>query len=64
LWGTVQYLFGYYITNFITLKKVYGAYLFAIVVIFWIYYTSFVFILGAEIGQLYRERHEKLKGAT
>jgi membrane protein len=58
LWATVQYLFGYYLTHFITLKKVYGAYLFAIIVIFWIYYTSLVFILGAEIGQLYRERRE------
>jgi uncharacterized BrkB/YihY/UPF0761 family membrane protein len=27
-----------------------------VVVAFWIYYSAVVFILGAEIGQLYRER--------
>jgi len=59
LWYLAQQLFGYYITNFITLKRIYGAYFFLIVVAFWIYYTSLVFILGAEIGQLYRERAEK-----
>jgi uncharacterized BrkB/YihY/UPF0761 family membrane protein len=25
---------------------------------FWIFYASIVFLLGAEIGQLYRERRE------
>ena len=59
LWQVAQELFGFYITNFVTLKRVYGAYFFLIVVAFWIYYTSLVFILGAEIGQLYRERSEK-----
>ena len=48
-------LFGLYIANVVTLKKVYGAYLFLIITAFWIYYTSIVFIIGAEIGQLYRE---------
>ncbi len=55
LWYLAQRLFGFYISNFFTLKRIYGAYFFIIVVAFWIYYTSLVFILGAEIGQLYRE---------
>ncbi len=59
LWQVARELFGFYITNVVTLKQVYGAYFFLIVVAFWIYYTSLVFILGAEIGQLYRERAEK-----
>ncbi|MFH1700002.1 MAG: YihY/virulence factor BrkB family protein [Candidatus Zixiibacteriota bacterium] len=56
LWHIVERLFGYYISHFVTLKRIYGTYAFLIVVAFWIFYTSLVFILGAEIGQLYRER--------
>jgi membrane protein len=56
LWLIAERIFGFYITNIVTLKKIYGAYFFMIVVAFWIYYTSLVFIMGAEIGQLYGER--------
>jgi membrane protein len=59
LWYLAQQLFGFYISNFLTLKRVYGAYFFLIVVAFWIYYTSLVFIVGGEIGQLYRERSRR-----
>jgi len=59
LWQVAQLLFGFYITNVVTLRRVYGAYFFLIVAAFWIYYTSLVFIVAAEIGQLYRERAEK-----
>ncbi|MBD3218769.1 MAG: YihY family inner membrane protein [candidate division Zixibacteria bacterium] len=55
-WGIAEYLFRLYITNFLTLKRIYGAYVFIIVTVFWIYYTSVVVIVGAEIGQLFRER--------
>ncbi len=63
LWEIAKQLFGYYITNFASLKKVYGTYVLLVVVIFWIYYSSIVFIMGAEIGQLYRERLEVLKAS-
>ncbi|MEW6410997.1 MAG: YihY/virulence factor BrkB family protein [Candidatus Zixiibacteriota bacterium] len=56
LWELAKQLFGFYITHFVMLKQVYGAYVLMIVVAFWIYYTSIVFIIGAEIGQLFRER--------
>jgi membrane protein len=59
LWVFAKELFGFYITHALTLKKVYGAYMLLVVVAFWVYYTSIVFIIGAEIGQLYRERREK-----
>lgn len=57
LWEIARQAFGYYITHMATLKAIYGTYLFLIVVAFWFYYTSVVFILGAEIGQLYREKN-------
>lgn len=60
MWYAAERLFRYYITNLVSFKQVYGTYSFMVVVAFWIYYTSIIFILGAEIGQLYRERHYSL----
>jgi len=56
LWEGAKQVFGYYINNFASIQRIYGAYVLMIVVAFWIYYSSVIFILGAEIGQLYRER--------
>jgi len=61
LWEVAKQLFGFYITHAITLKKVYGAYVFMVVVAFWVYYTGIVFLLGAEIGQLYSDWKRKHK---
>ncbi len=58
LWEIAKQLFGLYISNVVTLNRIYGTYALLVIVGFWIYYTSIVFILGAEIGQLFRERHE------
>ncbi len=58
LWETAKRLFGFYIVHVAVFSRIYGAYTVAIVLIFWIYYTSLTFILGAEIGQLYREWKE------
>lgn len=56
LWVLAQQLFGWYLSEAVFLRRIYGAYVFIIVVAFWVYYSSLVFIVGAEIGQLYRER--------
>ncbi len=56
LWEVAKQLFGIYIAHAVTLQRVYGAYIFLIAVVFWIYYSAIAFIIGAEIGQLYRER--------
>ena len=56
LWEVARSIFGYYVTNFLVLNKVYGAFVLIIVVMFWIFYSSILFIIGAEIAQLYRER--------
>jgi membrane protein len=63
LWEAAKQLFGYYIYNFGTLGKIYGTYALIVVVAFWIYYSSIVFIIGAEIGRLYADRrYAKMKG--
>lgn len=56
LWVLAKQIFGFYIAHFVMLKRVYGSYAIMVVVAFWIYYTSIVFVIGAEIGQLFRER--------
>lgn len=57
-WEIARQLFGYYLFNFASWDKIYGTYAIVVVVAFWIYYSSILFIIGAEIGQLYRERKE------
>jgi membrane protein len=55
-WELLKILFTVYLINFSNFTAVYGAYAALVAVIFWIYYSSFTFVLGAEIGQLYTER--------
>ena len=52
----LKYLFTIYLVSFSNFAAVYGAYAALVSVIFWIYYSSFIFVLGAEIGQLYNEK--------
>lgn len=55
-WEIAKRLFGYYLYHFASLSRIYGTYTFIVVLAVWIYYSSVLFIFGAEIGQLYRER--------
>ena len=59
LWVLAKQIFGFYIAHFVMLQRVYGTYAIMVVVAFWIYYTAIVFVIGAEIGQLFRERSEE-----
>ena len=56
LWEVAKQGFGFYIHHFTTFGRIYGTYALVVVVAFWIYYSSIVFIIGAEIGRLYSER--------
>ncbi len=56
LWEAAKQGFGFYLHHFTTLGRIYGTYAIVVVVAFWIYYSSIVFIIGAEIGRLYSER--------
>lgn len=59
LWELARVIFGYYIQTFLQSNKFYEAFLLIIVLLFWLFYASILFIIGAEIAQLYRERLEK-----
>jgi membrane protein len=61
LWQIANQLFGVYIEHMFTLKNVYGAYSLIVVVAIWIYYTSVIFIIGATMGQAYREKVGKCR---
>ena len=55
LWEVARQAFGYYISHFATVERIYGAYVLIVLPALWIYYSSIVFIVGAQIGQLHRE---------
>ena len=60
LWETAKLLFDYYVRHFGQGLTVYGSFTSAILLFLWVYYSSFVFLLGAEFGSLLqavRERH-------
>ena len=59
LWEAARSIFGYYVFDFLLRSKIYGAFLLVAVVAFWVFYSSIIFIIGAEIGRLYKERIEK-----
>jgi membrane protein len=56
LWEVLKTLFTVYLVNFANYAAIYGTYAAIVALIFWIYYSSFVFVLGAEAGQLYNEK--------
>jgi len=58
LWKAAGFVFAWYLTTFQPFRKVYGAYAFILVAMVWVYCSSIVFILGAALGGLYKERIE------
>ncbi len=56
LWEGAKLLFGFYLHHFSSLGKIYGTYTLIVVVAFWVYYSSVVFIIGAEIARLTADR--------
>ena len=59
LWQLATEAFGYYISEFGTLRRVYGTYALGVIAVLWIYYAAVLFIFAAEVGQLYRERQRE-----
>jgi membrane protein len=58
-WEVSSRVFALYLVTFKPFTQLYGAYAFILAGMFWIYYTSAVFIVGGEIGSLYVEYHKK-----
>ena len=56
LWKITEWIFGYYLSHFASISYLYGAYVLLVVVALWIYFSAIIFIIGAQIAQLCRER--------
>ena len=56
LFEALKYLFIFYLVSFANYQRVYGTYAAIVAVIFWLYYSSLTFVIGAETGQLYKEK--------
>jgi membrane protein len=59
LWIAAGIAFRWYLDTFHSFGQLYGTYAFLFVMLFWVEYSSLVFLVGAIVGQLYRERYEK-----
>jgi membrane protein len=60
LWVISGKVFALYLSRFSAIGTIYGPYAFILVLLFWIYYSSVIFVIGAIFGQAYWER-QKLK---
>lgn len=56
IWVVSGKMFAVYLSNFSSIGSIYGPYAFFLVLLFWIYYSSVIFILGGITGQVYWER--------
>ncbi|MBP1653561.1 MAG: ribonuclease [Bacteroidetes bacterium] len=55
LWIISAKLFALYLSTFSAISTLYGGYAFILVLLFWVYYSSLVFVIGAMAGQVYWE---------
>jgi membrane protein len=62
MWEIAKYVFSYYVANFANYNQVYGSLGGVILLLLWIYYSSIIVILGAEIASM-RSRHQIVSGS-
>lgn len=56
-WEILKIGFTIYLVKFSNYTAVYGAYAAVAILIFWIYLSALIFVIGAEIGQIYKEKN-------
>ncbi len=56
LWELAKHAFRLYLLKFANLSLVYGSFGLAFALVLWIYYSCFVFILGAEMGWVWERK--------
>ena len=55
MWEVAKLLFDIYVKNYANFQQIYGSFGTLVVMCFWIYYSSFIVLIGAEIGSNYEE---------
>lgn len=63
IWLLGSFAFGFYISNFGNYSKTYGSIAGIIILLIWLYLTSFIIIIGAEINAIIHQKHV-IKGQT
>lgn len=58
MFEALKYLFSLYILKIADYGRIYGTYATIVISIFYIYYVSVIFVVGAELGQLYFEKNK------
>jgi membrane protein len=61
LWIISARLFAVYLADVSAISTIYGPYAFLLVLLFWIYYSSLIFVFGAIVGQVHWERLRRLR---
>jgi membrane protein len=62
LWLISGKVFAVYLESVSSIGLIYGPYAFLLVLLFWIYYSSVMFVFGAVVGQVHWERMRALRG--
>lgn len=57
IWLLGSFAFGFYISNFGNYSKTYGSIAGIIILLIWLYLTSFIIIIGAEINAIIHQKH-------
>jgi membrane protein len=60
MWEAAKLLFDIYIKHYAHYQKIYGSFGTLVVMFFWIYYSAFIILIGAEIGSNYEEVKARL----
>jgi membrane protein len=55
-WELLKVGFAFYLTQVASYQSIYGGITTLVVVVVWFYYLSIVFVLGAEVAQVYEMR--------
>jgi membrane protein len=58
LWEAAKQAFTWYLARFANYNKLYGSLGGLVALIFWIYYSSMILLLGAEIAKLYQDARD------
>jgi len=53
LWELAKQGFRFYFFHMVDLNQGYGSFGLLLALVFWVYYSCFIFILGAEIGWIW-----------
>lgn len=59
LFEALKYFFSVYILKIANYGKIYGTYATIVISIFYIYYLSVIFVVGAELGEIYYQRNKE-----